>query len=202
MDKIDWDEVTAISTAGAAGFTAVMAWFTRKAIQEGQGQRKEANDHYAKTRDQDKLHHEDTYRPLVVLNPNSKGGDRQELLVIHPYFQVVVLDCHARNIGTGPALNVRLSVRSEGRVGLGPTRELSPMAADDYFKDSDGYISLEPHFSDTFNQQDLNNVPKGLWLLVLEYEDIFGNTFHTIHAKQKDAAWTHVGRGGPSDTTP
>jgi hypothetical protein len=38
MDKNawDWDANTAISTAAAAVFTAVMAWFTRKAILERQ----------------------------------------------------------------------------------------------------------------------------------------------------------------------
>lgn len=204
MATINWDEVTAVSTAGAAVFTAVMAWFTRKAIKEGQGQRQEANDHYGKTQGQDKQHHEDTFRPLLVLSPNSDvdAGDRQAFVGAHAFFDLLIVDCVVRNIGTGPALNVRLSARGDGRTGFGPTRELTPMAAGDVFKDPDGHINIKTIFTDEFNSQDFKGLPNGLWLLVLEYNDVFGNSFHTIHTKQRDMPWTRVGRGSTPDTTP
>lgn len=206
MDKNtwDWDAITAISTAAAAAFTAVMAWFTRKAILEGQGQRQEANDHFVKTREQDKHHHEDGFRPLLVLGPGdgSDSIDRQNMLTVMPSGFGLFADCVVRNIGAGPALNIRLSVRGEGREGFGPDSELSPLAAGDTFKGHDGHIKIGPIYTDAINRADMQNLPNGLWLLVLEYEDIFGNPFYTMHTKERGKPWTSVGRGKPPSTTP
>lgn len=213
MDKNawDWDAITAISTAAAAVFTAfmavftaVMAWFTRKAILEGQSQRREANDHFAKTREQDKHHHQDGFRPLLVLGPTvgNDSIDRQNLLAMMPSGLGLFADCVVRNIGAGPALNIRLSVRGEGREGFGPDSELSPLAAGDTFKGRDGHIKIGPIYTDATNRTDMQNLPNGLWLLVLEYEDIFGNPFYTMHAKERGKPWTTVGRGKPPSTTP
>ena len=206
MDKNawDWDAITAISTAAAAGFTAVMAWFTRKAILEGQEQRREANDHFAKTREQDKHHHEDGFRPLLVLGPagDKEAIDRQNILITRPVDLGLLVTCVLRNIGAGPAINIRLSVRGEGRKGFGPSCELAPLAAGDTFDGQNGRISIDAIFSDDFNPTDLRNLPNGLWILVLEYEDVFGNPFYTVHRKERGQPWTSVGRGEPPDTTP
>lgn len=206
MDKLNWDAITAIGTAAAAIFTAIMAWFTRKAIRDGQGQRQEANDHFAKTRAQDKQHHEDTFRPLVVLTPSNPGDaiERKDIVsCLHPTnVGFVLVQCAAHNIGTGPALNIRLHVRSDRRTGFGPTRELVPLAADSSFQDGGGRIDIPVVYDTGFNSADLNNLPNGLWLLVLEYDDVFGNTFHTLHSKHLGEPWTCVGRGAAPDTTP
>jgi hypothetical protein len=204
MDKNAWDAITAISTAAAAVFTALMAWFTRKAILEGQDQRREANDRFAKTRRQDKQHHEDGFRPLLVLGPNgdNESIDRQSLLTVMPSGFGLLADCVLRNIGTGPALNIRLSVRGEGPEGFGPSCELSPLAASDTFKGREGHIKIGPVYTEAINRTDMQNLPNGLWVLVLEYEDIFGNPFYTMHAKERGKPWTTVGRGNPPSTTP
>jgi len=146
MDKQDWDEITAIGTAIAAGFTAVMAivtavmaWYTRKAIKEGQTQRQETNVHFALTRDQDKQHHEDSFRPLLVLTPSrpEDAFDRNAIVetTYAPSVPAVFVNCTLCNIGSGSALNVNLTVRSERRTGFGPTRELAPIAANGKFTD-------------------------------------------------------------------
>lgn len=207
MDKNILDEITAISTAAAAVFTAVMALLTRRAIKEGQGQRKETNDHFALTRSQDKQHHEDAFRPLLVLTASSASEtyERGELLDIHMpqgNLSAVFVNCVLRNIGSGPGLNVRLSVRSDRRTGFGPSRELSPIAANGAISDEGSRIEVIVIHSDGFNAQDVRNLPNGLWLLVLEYEDVFGNTFHTIHSKHSGEPWTRVGRGRAPDLAP
>lgn len=204
MDKTtwDWDAITAIGTAAAAGFTAVMAWFTRRAIIEGQGQRKEANKHFAKTRKQDRRHHEDSFHPLLVLSPQGNDSiDRQNLLAMMPSGFGLFAECGVRNIGAGPALNIRLSVWGDGRHGFGPSCELSPLAAGDTFYGREGHIKIGPTYSDAFNRTDLTHMAGGLWLLVLEYEDIFGNPLYTIHTKENGKPWTSVGRGKPPTTT-
>ena len=206
MDKNTWDAITAISTAAAAVFTAVMAWFTRKAILEGQGQRQEANDHFAKTREQDKRHHEDGFRPLLVLtpiNPDEAVG-RKDILSVYrgPAHDAVAVRCVVKNIGAGPALNVHLYVRGDRRTGFGPSRELVPIAPDSSFPDRGAQIELVVTYSAAYNEADLNNLPNGPWLLVIEYEDLFGNVFYTIHSKDLREPWTRVGRGPTPDTTP
>lgn len=207
MDKNFLDVITAISTAAAAVFTAVMALLTRRAIKEGQGQRKETNDHFALTRDQDKQHHEDAFRPLLVLTASSSSEiyERGELVDVYmPQGQLssVFVNCVLRNIGSGPALNVRLSVRSDRRTGFGPSRELPPVAANGVISDGGSRIEVLVVHRDGFNVQDVRNLPNGLWLLVLEYQDVFGNTFHTIHSKHSGEPWTRVGRGLAPDLTP
>jgi len=206
METNTWDAITAISTAAAAVFTAVMAWFTRKAILEGQGQRREANDHFAKTRAQDKQHHEDSFRPLLVLTPSRPGDavDRKEILSVYRYptLDVVCIKYAVCNIGAGPALNVHIHVRGDRRTGFGPSRELVPIAPDSSFPNDDAQIEMPVTYTLAYNNADLNNLPNGLWLLVLEYEDVFGNTFHTIHSRDLKEPWTRVGRGTAPDTTP
>lgn len=207
MDKNLLDEITAISTAAAAVFTAVMALLTGRAIKEGQGQRKETNDHFALTRYQDKQHHEDAFRPLLVLTASSSSeiyerGELVETSTPVAQLSAVFVNCVLRNIGSGLALNVRLSVRSDRRTGFGPSREMSPVAANGVVSEGGRRIEMLVVHSDGFNVQDVRNLPNGLWLLVLEYQDVFGNTFHTIHSKHSGEPWTRVGRGPAPDLTP
>ncbi|WP_139351692.1 hypothetical protein [Rhodanobacter sp. C06] len=200
-----WEGITAISTAAAAIFTAVMAYLTRKAIKEGQGQRKDTNDHFAATRAQDKQHHEDSFRPLLVLaqtdiadTVNRDGTIR--VLANDSKSGLVVIKCVIRNIGMGPALNVRLHLRSDGRTGFGPTRELAPIAGGGEYGDSKERLEILAYYHDGFNNTDLANAGRGLWILVLEYEDIFGNSFHTLHCKDRSQPWARAGRGRAPDT--
>jgi len=192
-----WDWVTAIGTAAAAVFTAAMAWFTRQAIKEGQAQRREANEHYEVTRAQDRRHHEDAFRPLLVLTPADVMNPltRQGVLFADPSDKTLLINCTVRNIGSGPALNIRLSVRGDGRRGFGPSRELTPMAAGDVLANRNRQVLIDVLFDDGFNASDLHNLPGGLWVLVLEYEDVFGNSFHTLHSKDQGERWTRAGRG-------
>jgi hypothetical protein len=187
-------------------FTAVMAWYTRKAIKDGQAQRQDTNNHFDLTRKQDKQHHEDSFRPLLVLTPSDPADAFLRKDIVFSYgngsVPVVFVHCMLRNIGAGPALNVRLSVRGDKRKGFGPSRELAPIAANGEFMDGEKRIEVPVIYNHGFNASDFNNLPNGLWLLVLEYQDVFGNTFHTIHSKDLGEPWTRVDRGPAPDLAP
>lgn len=201
--KSIWDILTAVSTAAAAVATAVMAGFTLMAVKEGKTERAEANDHFAKTREQDQQHHQDSGRPLLVLAPSSPLDviDRKNILEndLEIFQSKACIRCSIHNIGFGPAINVRLSIRQDGKTGFGPSREIIPIAASGSFDDGEGQIILPLKYGGSYNKADLENLPHGLWALVLEYEDLFGNVFHTIHNKHKQEPWTQTGRGPAPD---
>jgi hypothetical protein len=222
--SIDWDALTAIGTLILAALTATMAWYTarmasltRQAILDGQEGRRESNDHFEKTRTQDsehfektraqdREHHQDSFRPLLVLAPSDPADAILRKDIVFSYssgsMPVVFVHCMLRNIGSGPALNVRLSVRSDKKKDFGPSRELAPIAANGEFTDGGKRIEIPVIYNSGFNDQDFNNLPNGLWLLVLEYQDVFGNTFHTIHSKDLSEPWTRVDRGPAPDLAP
>jgi hypothetical protein len=203
----NWDAITAIATAAATVATAIMAWFTRKAIREGQAQRKETNEHFAATREQDQRHHEDSFRPLLVLAPsNTSSIDHRENMLTTPGTSgpdpLVRLICSLENIGSGAALNIRLHARSNGILGFGPWVELAPVAANGSYKNASGNVEIPVRLHSSFNNQDLWGLYSSSWILVLEYDDVFGNTFHTLHYKNPMEPWARTGRGSAPDTTP
>jgi len=199
-----WDGITALSTAAAAIFTAVMARLTFRAIREGQGQRLDANQHFAETRRQDEQHHEDSYRPLLALVPlyDISGVRQGELMktTSRDGGYVLTVFCGIRNLGPGPALNVRVTVRASDLAGNVASRELSAMKAGDRGPER-RYFEIPVILTDSFNTNDLASTPSGLWTLLLDYEDIFGNAFHTVHSKSAAEPWTRVGKG-PSPQPP
>lgn len=210
----NWDAITAISTGlsailtgVAAVATAIMAWLTREAIRDGQDQRKETNDHFVTTRGQDQRHHEDSFRPLLVLSP-SNGSDiahREDMLTLSEVdgpLPRVNLICSLENIGSGAALNIRLYARSNGTCGFGPSTEMAPLAANGSYKNASGIVQIPVHFHSSFNKQDLYGLRSGSWILALEYDDVFGNTFHTLHYKSPLEPWARTDRGPAPDTTP
>lgn len=207
MDTGTWEAFTAIGTLAAAIATAWMAYYTRKAIQDGQEQRRNADRQFAETRKQAIEHHQDQFRPLLVAVPSGDGAptDRMGFVAISdPNEEVpsVYVKCAVQNIGGGPALNVKLSVRSDGITDFGPTRELSPIATNGVLAGTGDHFRLPVIYHKGFNMADLCNAPHGLWSLALEYEDAFGNKFYTLHRKDQGALWTQSGRGAPPDTAP
>lgn len=205
--SINWDAITAISTGAAAVATAIMAWLTYKVIREGQAQRKETNEHFAATREQDQRHHEDSFRPLLVLAPSKSSSiDNRENMLTTPGASdpdpLVRLICSLENIGSGAALNIRLHARSNGIRGLGPWVELPPVAANGSYKNAAGNVEIPVRLHSSFIDQDLWRLYNSSWILVLEYEDVFGNTFHTLHYKDPGEPWARTGRGAAPDTTP
>ncbi|MGH8111138.1 MAG: hypothetical protein ACREPL_04290 [Rhodanobacteraceae bacterium] len=191
---MNWNAVIAICTAAAAVFTAVMAFYTRDAIKRSQQQ-------FRDTQRRDDARHQDAYRPIVVLVPfvGIEAENRAKVVSIDPHARKdtqcqVKISCIVRNIGVGPALNVLLSFRAMGKSGYGFTQELTPAGVGAH---GDTQLEIESWVqpTSTFNEADMALATGTGWELVLEYEDVFGNRFHTIHRKNPQMPWTECGKG-------
>jgi len=100
-----------------------------------------------------------------------------------------------KNIGRGPALNCRMTIRFQGIQGYGVTRGLSPVGAGGELK-SDGQPLLIPvNFGPGFEDVDFLRGPAAGWQILLEYEDLFGQVFHTVHRSDPRVSWTALGQG-------
>lgn len=203
---MNWNAVIAVCTAIAAIFTAVMAWFTRQSIVESQKQHRDA-------RQQSEQHHQDSLRPVLVLAPRAGIDqlDRSNLLWSVPVklqetIRTFETPCVLRNIGTGPALNARLTLRFMGIDGYGIARDVAPLRAGGETDGSERHLKVQFRLCDGFNDADFQLACGMGWELLLEYEDVFGNHFHTIHCKNPQRPWTVCGKGtapeGASRFTP
>lgn len=192
---MSWYPDTTFWTAAAALFTAAMAGYTRKSIVESQRQHREALQ-------QSDQHHRDGFRPVLVLRPHD-GVDplnRGALLRAGKYSgtdgsHVFVINAAVQNVGVGPALNIRLTLRVMGIEGYGTSRELAPLRAGEMRGDREHPLRIPLWLHDGFNSADFQSATNPIWTLVLEYKDVFGHAFHTIHSKDPQQLWTVCGKG-------
>lgn len=180
---------TVIIVAGSATISAIatvsMAWVTYRTIVQA------------------RVHHKDEYRPILSLAPVGIADIvklRGQILKIQSpqnsdpdrYY---LLNGTLSNIGKGPALNVKLTLRFRDIEGHGASAEISPIGAGENhnFVDQPLHVTakIQQGFSDTDFQLSINDP----WKIILEYEDVFGQRFHTIHSKGFGQSWTTLGLG-------
>ncbi|VAY89044.1 conserved hypothetical protein [mine drainage metagenome] len=101
------------------------------------------------------------------------------------------------NLGVGPALNVRLVLRFMGIEDYGFSRELTPIPAHESRGESNYSVRVAFQPEDGFNDVDAQLSTGPSWEIILEYKDVFGNCFHTIHSKNPQQPWTMCGKGSP-----
>ena len=169
-----WDALTGIGTVSMAVATLVV-------VRQARRDRKERD-----------RHHRDSLRPICVLTPHD-GVDpqhwRDTLLTVsadapRPDFGVVELKCALRNIGLGPALNVGIMFRIHDQGGRTTQPwELGPLQAGESRGSEDSPVRIPVQFMEQWQAQDFAQLPGRSWELILVYEDIFANSFHTMHAK-------------------
>lgn len=108
----------------------------------------------------------------------------------------VVLNGAVRNIGVGPAINGRMTLRIRGIEGYGPdSLSLPPIGAGDLFGKFDDSILMPISYRNGFSDTDAQSAAGEHWDLALEYEDVFGRVFHTVHSKNPHVPWTTIGCG-------
>lgn len=170
-----WDCLTAVGTIAMAVTTFVV-------VLQGRRQRKD-----------DQQRHQDTFRPVCVLSPYD-GVDPQyqrNTLVTatgpdssRPDFGTIEIRCAVKNIGSGPALNLRIMLRFHdlGGYTTDPS-ELSPLAAGEFRGTEEAPLRIALHIHAPLQSHTFAELPSRPWDLILVYEDVFGSVFHTIHAK-------------------
>lgn len=180
----NWLAIESVATACAAGFTAVMAGMTWRAIVDG------------------RKHHRDEYRPILVLIPADGVDPACRDTVIsaeksptdgRPGYSLVGVTL--KNIGRGPALNCRLTMRFQGIGDYGVTRGLSPVQAGGEYERGERPLHIPVSLGQGFNDTDFHVAPAAGWQIFLEYEDLFGQVFHTVHRSDPRASWTALGQG-------
>lgn len=193
-----WYASTALWTGVLALFTAVMAGVTYWSIVASQRQQRSAWQ-------QSEQHHQDSFRPVLVLEPSDAELpiplDRSRLLQLAPVdsgstVRTYVIACRLSNIGVGPALNVHLRLRVRGIEGYGISCEIPSLGTDfTGIRDDNGQLRVPFRLGDGFNDAGVQLSTGDPWDLMLEYEDVFGNRFHTIHSKNPQAPWMQCGKG-------
>jgi len=168
-----WEAFTAIGTVAMAATTVVVIFQNRR-------------------------QHRDALRPICVLVPE-KGTDavgRRDALQLHKepndsnkYFSIA---CGVKNIGGGPAVKLRLRITFWVNTTARFEAELSPLGAHETVA---GPLRIPVFVGNEFTQTEYEWAPGEGWDLWLEYEDLFGNLFHTRHTKTPQQPWVQIGNG-------
>lgn len=145
---------------------------------------------------QGRQQHLDRSRPVCVLLPFS-GVDplnrRGELLATidpsadNPAFGTVAVKCALQNVGTGPALNLRIKFKFLDMGGWTTEAwELAPMGAGETrgSETSPLLVPVRIHEKEPLNPTDFSQVAGKLWEIWLEYQDVFGRRFCSVHHKR------------------
>jgi hypothetical protein len=185
---MNWTVIESAASALSAIVAGVMALMTYFAITQA------------------RIHHKDEYRPILVLASIGSACpfDRSQLLRIEEpqspnsdcYYNLYAL---LNNIGCGPALNVKLTLRFMGIDGYGVRHELSPMASEEMVNFVDNPLRLRARIHEGFNDTDFKSSLNTSWEIFLDYEDIFGQSFRTIHSKDKRLPWSVFGLTVPKE---
>ena len=187
---MNWSFFDSLFTACSAVATSAMAWMAYKSIIESRKQ------------------HVDEYRPILVLSPKDSIDPvrRENFLEIEPQNTTpgrhLLISGMLKNVGCGPALNARLTIRFQGIEGYGVTRELSPIQAGGIYGDAAYPMRVLFPLSQKFNDSDFQMASGSSWEIIFEYEDLFGQSFFTLHAKNPQLPWTTIGKGSAPKGVP
>ena len=188
-----WNALTGTGTLALAGTTFCV-------IRQGQRQREDIE-----------RQHRDRFKPVCLLAPyggvdawNRRGALLEAMPPApdNPSCGTVVIRCVLRNVGVGPALKLRLKFRFlDMNDGTSEPWELSPLGAGETCGSEAAPLLVPFPIHERFNQTDFTMLTGKPWEIWLEYEDVFGKPFHSIHRKapfDTDPAkftWTTAGPG-------
>ena len=195
-----WSFLTALGTIAMAGTTL---WIILQDREQGRDAERQ---------------HRDQFKPICVLTPYDRvdpAGKRGDLIALSGPSQAsqnhgeIWIYCLLQNIGCGPALKLRIKFRFPHREGwCSDPWELAPLGADEEHGGEGAPLKVPFRFTETFNATDFSLIPTDLWEIWLEYEDVFGRPFQSIHSKApvnadlSKAIWTRIAGEQPKATMP
>jgi hypothetical protein len=130
----------------------------------------------------DERRHRDGLRPICLLTPFD-GVDprpyRSELLAVdtdasRPGFGIIEVRCALRNIGPGPALNLRIALRIHTLGGYETEGcELGPLHAGEVRGSASEPLRVAVSLHPPLQDQEFAQIPGGPWEIILTYDDVF-----------------------------
>jgi hypothetical protein len=177
-----WDAATAIGTIAMAVTTSIV-------IRQNKRQRRDMA-----------RQHLDAFKPICELVPDkglAGASVRCDIVQHHEEpndpTKFFLVACGVKNIGCGPAMNLRLVMCfSTSQPDPLPHVEIEMLGANQSLSSP---IKVPVFLSDRFNSSNYQLAPGEVWELWLVYEDIFGNVFHTRHTKNPQQPWARFGKG-------
>lgn len=170
-----WNALTGIGTLALACATFCV-------IRQGRRQRRDGE-----------CQHRDRFKPICLLAPYdgvdawNRRGDLLEVMPPapeNPSCRTVAIRCVLRNVGVGPALKLRIKFRFPTRDGWTTEPwELSPLGDGDSVGGENAPLRVPIALQQGFTNTDLSMIGGDLWEIWLEYEDVFGRQFQSIHRK-------------------
>jgi hypothetical protein len=171
-----WIALTALGTLA-------LAIATFRVIRQGQQQRRDAE-----------RQHQDRFKPICVLAPYDgvDPWDQRGALIranaptpsANKSFGTIEVHCILQNVGTGPALNLKLKFRFLDMDGLTTDPwELSPIGAGEKVGGEGKPLRVPFRLYERFTPTDFASLEGKPWEIWLEYQDVFENRFCTIHSK-------------------
>ena len=171
LDSEAWTAIGTVAMAVATFVVVMQGWLNRR---------------------DDERRHRDGLRPVCVLTPFD-GVDprpyRSELLAVgrdesRPGFGIVEVRCALRNIGPGPALNVRIAFRLHSLGGYQTEGcELGPLRAGEARGSTSEPLRVAVFLRAPLQDQEFGQIPGGSWEIILTYDDVFGQSFYSMHPK-------------------
>jgi hypothetical protein len=181
---MNWTAIESVAASLSAIVTGVMTWMTYRTIVQA------------------RIHHKDEYRPILSFAPVGVADPvhRDQILKTEmpqspdPEYYYALRGVLS-NIGRGPALNIKLTLRFLGIEEYGIQVELAPIGAGARLNFADQPLRLLAQIHRGFNDSDFQLSLHTPWEILLDYEDVFGQRFHTIHPKGWGRPWTALGHG-------
>lgn len=186
----DWQTLVAGIMALAAAFATIIVTICAARRQVAAADRQTAA---VKEQNADlRRRHEDEFRPICMLVPYD-GVDpwyqRRDLLAFcdddppNPRFGKLILNCFLRNIGNGPAIDVKIMLRLVDKGGRTTEPwELAPLKSGESRGSEGEPLCIPIYFNDEFARNDVrDSVNINSWQIILCYRNIFKKPFHAIH---------------------
>lgn len=189
---MDLNLATAVVGAATAVGTVLMAFATYIHIRQEKRQHRESIQ-------EGKRQHMDQLKPICALVPyggvdplNKRGVlvNKVSPAADNPSFGTLQIHCTLQNVGGGPAMNLRIKFKFLDMEGWTTKPwELSPLGAGETCGGSGNPLLVPIWIHERFNSTEFDMVTNKLWEIWLEYEDMFGNKFSTVHHKVPQEPW-------------